>query len=180
MMEYKGYQADVQFDADDEVFHGRVINLRDGITFEATDVATLKTEFRAAVDGYLAFCAERNEEPDRPFSGRFVVRMEPEVHRKVARASAMEHMSLNGWVIRHLDICAAKIIDASPGPAAVASQTPIWRHSISRRLDRSSQVLVASRQGVALSTRTTKRQGGFGTAVKQLGMTLPEGEQHDT
>jgi len=97
-MEYKGYSASILFDGDAEVLHGTVLHIRDTVTFEAESVADLKREFHASVDDYLAFCADRGEEPDRPFSGRFVLRLDPEVHRAVATLAELRGVSLNTWV----------------------------------------------------------------------------------
>ena len=83
MMEYKGYIGKVEFDDDADIFHGEVINLRDVITFQGDSVEEIRQAFRESVDDYLAFCAERNEEPEKPFSGKFVVRIPPELHRKI-------------------------------------------------------------------------------------------------
>jgi predicted HicB family RNase H-like nuclease len=74
-MKYKGYEAVVQFDEDANVFHGEVINTSDVITFQRTSVKELKKAFEESVEDYLAFCKERGEEPDKPFSGNFVVRI---------------------------------------------------------------------------------------------------------
>lgn len=70
-MTYKGYGAKVEFDYDAQVFHGQVINTCDVIFFEATSVEELNREFHFSIDDYLAMCAERGEEPDRPCSGRY-------------------------------------------------------------------------------------------------------------
>jgi predicted HicB family RNase H-like nuclease len=78
MMEYKGYVGKVEFDDDVGVFHGEVMNTRDVITFQGTSAAELKTAFQDSVDDYLAFCAERGEEPDKPFSGQFKTTTEME------------------------------------------------------------------------------------------------------
>lgn len=78
MMEYKGYFARVEFD-DADIFHGEVINLRDVITFEGETVNELKQAFKDSVDDYLSFCAERGEDPEKSYSGKFVVRVEPEL-----------------------------------------------------------------------------------------------------
>ena len=66
MMTYRGFGAKVEFDYDARVFHGRVINTRDVIFFEGTSVDELTKEFRFSIDDYLAMCAQRGEEPDRP------------------------------------------------------------------------------------------------------------------
>lgn len=97
-MEYKGYTAKVEFDSDANLFHGQVLDIRDVITFQGTSVDELWEEFRASVDDYLEWCKERGEEPDKPFSGRFVVRLSPELHRAVAVKAGLEGKSLNTWV----------------------------------------------------------------------------------
>ena len=80
---YKGYTAIVEFDSDEMVLHGRLANLQDVVSFHAESVGQLHAAFEEAVDDYLNLCRERGEEPDRPYSGRFVVRLDPELHRPV-------------------------------------------------------------------------------------------------
>ena len=82
MLEYKGYVGQVEFDDSVGIFHGRVINTRDIITFEGTSVKEIQQALQGSVDDYLEWCAERGEEPDKPFSGKFTVRIDPELHRK--------------------------------------------------------------------------------------------------
>ncbi len=98
MMEYKGYFAKVDLDPDARVFHGEVINLRDVITFEADCVDDLLKEFHDSVDDYLDFCAERGEEPERPFSGKFVLRLESDLHKEIFIKSKLSNKSLNSWI----------------------------------------------------------------------------------
>jgi predicted HicB family RNase H-like nuclease len=98
MMEYKGYFAKVEFDDDANIFHGEIINLRDVITFEGKAVEELRQAFRDSVDDYLDFCAERGEAPEKPYSGKFVVRVEPELHKTITIEARKEGKSLNAWV----------------------------------------------------------------------------------
>ena len=102
MIEYKGYIGQVEFDDEASIFHGRVINTRDVITFHGTSVAELRKALRKSVDVYLDFCAERGEEPDKPFSGQFVTRVSPELHRKASLAASRAGISLNSWVAEQL------------------------------------------------------------------------------
>ena len=97
-MTYKGYDAAVKFDEDAGVFHGEVINTRDVITFQGKSVRKLQKGFRDSVDEYLRFCAERGEQPDKPYSGHFVVRVTPELHRELAVRAGREGLSLNAFV----------------------------------------------------------------------------------
>jgi predicted HicB family RNase H-like nuclease len=102
MMEYKGYIAKVELDNEAEIFHGEVINLRDVITFQGTSVAELQQALQESVEDYLAFCAERGEEPEKPFSGKFSLRLDPELHRQIALQARLENKSLNSWVNERL------------------------------------------------------------------------------
>ena len=104
MIEYKGYIGQVEFDDEANIFHGEVINLRDVVTFQGATVHELREAFRDSVDDYLTFCAERGEAPEKPYSGRFVVRVEPELHKAVAMHAKVEHKSLNAWVHDTLEL----------------------------------------------------------------------------
>jgi len=103
MMEYKGYVGKVEFDDEADIFHGEVVNLRDMITFQGESVQELRQAFQESIDDYLAFCAERNEEPEKPFSGTFTVRIAPELHRAIAVQSKLVDQSLNHWVSEALE-----------------------------------------------------------------------------
>jgi len=102
MMEYKGYIGVVEFDDAAGIFHGEVVNTRDVITFQGKSVAEIKKAFRESVDDYLQFCEKRGEEPDKPFSGKFVLRMEPGLHRALAIAARREKKSLNSLIVEKL------------------------------------------------------------------------------
>ncbi len=97
-MEYKGYVAKVEFDDEADIFHGEVINLRDVITFEGQSVAELRQAFEDSIEDYLDFCRQRNEDPEKPFSGKFSVRVDPELHRKITTQARLANKSLNKWV----------------------------------------------------------------------------------
>jgi len=103
MMEYNGYIGKVEFDDEASLFHGEVIGTRDVITFQGASVAELTKAFHESVDDYLAFCNERGETPDKPFSGQFVTRISPQLHRAVNAAAAMSDQSLNAWVTEQLE-----------------------------------------------------------------------------
>ena len=103
MMEYKGYFAKVEFDDETDIFHGEVINLRDVVTFQGQTVDELHQAFRDSIDDYLEFCAERGEEPDKPYSGKLTLRIPPGVHAAIATAAETSGKSLNKWVADILD-----------------------------------------------------------------------------
>jgi predicted HicB family RNase H-like nuclease len=98
MIEYKGYTGIFEFDADLCTFTGHVVDLRDQIYFEGSSVMELKESMRRAVDHYLEVCEARGEEPDRPYSGNFLLRLGPGLHRAAATAAASRGTSLNSWL----------------------------------------------------------------------------------
>ncbi|MBN3906271.1 MAG: type II toxin-antitoxin system HicB family antitoxin [Nostoc sp. NMS1] len=106
-MKYKGYEASVEFDAEADIFHGEVINIRDVITFQGSSVEELKQAFSDSVDDYLDFCRERGEDADKPFSGKFMVRIDPDLHKKIVVKAKKEGQSLNSLVEKSLRLYAS-------------------------------------------------------------------------
>jgi predicted HicB family RNase H-like nuclease len=100
MLEYKGYIGTIE--AEDGVFSGRIVGLRDVITFEGATFAEVEQAFRDSIDDYLAFCAQRGEPPDRPYSGKIPLRVSPETHRRAAMRAQSEGLSLNQWIARRI------------------------------------------------------------------------------
>jgi len=103
MMDYKGYLATVEYDDEAGIFHGEVVNTRAVITFQGVSVDELHREMAASIEDYLAWCAERGKEPEKPYSGTLLVRATPTLHRAVAQAAAREHESVNAWVTHTLE-----------------------------------------------------------------------------
>lgn len=97
VMTYKGYAARVEFDAEDEIFFGRIAGIRDGVGFHANTVADLKAAFHDAVDDYLDTCAKIGKPPQKPYSGNLMLRIDPAIHAKAAMAAELAGKSLNQW-----------------------------------------------------------------------------------
>jgi predicted HicB family RNase H-like nuclease len=83
MMQYKGYIASIEYDDKAEIFHGEVLNVRDVITFHGRTVSELKKALKGSVEDYLEFCKSRGESPEEPYPGRFAVRLDPSLHRRL-------------------------------------------------------------------------------------------------
>jgi predicted HicB family RNase H-like nuclease len=96
-MVYKGYAARIEFDGDDEIFFGKIAGIQDSISFHADTVADLKKAFHEAVDDYVATCARVGKDPQKPYSGNLMLRVEPALHSQVATAAEMAGLSLNQW-----------------------------------------------------------------------------------
>ncbi len=97
ILEHRGYRARVEFDADDELFFGRIAGIRDGVSFHADSVEALVAAFREAVDDYIETCAKVDKKPERPFSGKLMLRVDPMVHARSVEAAELAGKSLNQW-----------------------------------------------------------------------------------
>jgi predicted HicB family RNase H-like nuclease len=102
MMKYKGYTGHVEYDDEAKIFHGDVLGIKDVVTFQGTTVDEIEQAFRHSVDDYLAFCAERGEEPDRSFSAKFNLRIPPELHAKLSIEAQLQGESLNNYITKML------------------------------------------------------------------------------
>ena len=103
-MTYKGYTARVEYDERDNLFVGRILGIRDIISFHGETVTELRTEFELAVKDYLADCTERGIHPEKPASGKLLLRVPPEVHGRALVAAQAAGKSLNQWateVLQH-------------------------------------------------------------------------------
>jgi predicted HicB family RNase H-like nuclease len=102
MIQYKGYTAVIEYLPKEKSLHGRIVDVRDVISFDASSADELEDKMREAVDDYIAFCEEQGIEAAKPFSGRFNVRMTPDMHRAVSTAAEHEGRSMNEWVVDKL------------------------------------------------------------------------------
>ncbi len=103
MMKYKGYIGKVEYDDEAHILVGNVINTRTVITFQGTTVEEIEREFRASVDDYLEWCAEDGVEPEKPYSGKFNVRVQPELHQRAAAGARATGVSLNRFVEKSIE-----------------------------------------------------------------------------
>ncbi|MDC0834053.1 HicB protein [Geitlerinema sp. FC II] len=98
MFKYKGYTGNVEIDIESKFLHGRILDIKDVVTFEGSTVEELEKAFQDSVDDYLELCEELGEEPDKPFSGNFPFRTTPELHHQIFLASKKAGKSMNAWM----------------------------------------------------------------------------------
>lgn len=111
LMTYKGYVAKVDYDDEDVVFYGTVVDIRDTITFSGASAIELRSSFESAIDDYLAFYEERGREPSRPFSGKVQLRLSSSLHRQSVITAASRKESLNAFFV----FCISTTLGASGG-----------------------------------------------------------------
>lgn len=101
-MSHGGYAARIEFDERDNVFVGRILGSRSIVSFHDETVGELRREFAAAVDDDLHDCEEQGIEPERPASGRLLLRIPPDVHSRAVVAAQAEGKSMNQWATEAL------------------------------------------------------------------------------
>ncbi len=102
-MNYKGYVGKIEYDEDAHIFAGEVINTRTVITFQGETVREIEDAFRNSVDDYLEWCAEDGIEPEKPYSGKFQVRINPAIHQEASIKSKLMGISLNSFVEKAIE-----------------------------------------------------------------------------
>ena len=102
-MKYDDYIATIEFDPEIDMFIGCVINLSGPVTFYGKSTTELKREFKKSIQVYLDVCKERGIQPEKPYSGRFNIRMTPQQHRYFAQLAAAKGKSLNTWALETLE-----------------------------------------------------------------------------
>jgi len=103
ILTYKGYQGNFEYDQEADIFHGDVLHINDVITFQGRSIDELKEALAESIEVYLEYCAEKGKEPQKPFSGTFNVRLNPEIHQRLAMQAAHDGVSLNKWVANTLE-----------------------------------------------------------------------------
>ncbi|MEE8057434.1 MAG: type II toxin-antitoxin system HicB family antitoxin [Pseudomonadales bacterium] len=102
-MMYKGYAARIEYDADDRIFIGHIATIRDIVGFHGSTVDELELAFHEAVNDYLAACEKLGQKPNKPYSGKLMLRVPPEIHAAVATAAEVGGKSINQWATDVLD-----------------------------------------------------------------------------
>jgi len=95
---YKDYIGSVHFNADDEVFFGKIEGIEDLVTFEGNSVVEVKKAFEEAVDDYVGICEETGKSIEKSYKGSFNIRIPPEIHKKAKRLALMKGISLNQFI----------------------------------------------------------------------------------
>lgn len=103
ILSYKGYEARLEYDTGSDEFFGIVTNIPDTIHFQGRSIDELREEFKNSVEAYLAHCKKIGKSPQKPYSGKFVLRVSPDLHRRLAEAARKNDESLNTLASRALE-----------------------------------------------------------------------------
>jgi len=96
-MTYKNFSARIEFDGEDGIFFGFIAGISDRISFHADNVTGLTSAFHEAVDDYIDACARVGKEPQKPYSGKLMLRISPVTHANVAKAAELSGKSITKW-----------------------------------------------------------------------------------
>ncbi|HFD31708.1 MAG TPA: type II toxin-antitoxin system HicB family antitoxin [Gammaproteobacteria bacterium] len=99
---YKGYTGTIDASIEDECLHGKILFIKDIITYEGNTVEDIKTSFEEAVDRYLAYCKKTGKPANKPYSGTFNVRVGQETHRKAVEIAYHRNITLNDFVAQSI------------------------------------------------------------------------------
>ncbi len=102
-LQHLGYDGSVEYSAEDKMLHGRVVGIRDMISFGGKSVRELEKNFREAVEEYIEFCKKRGKAPDKPFKGSLNVRLREGLHSKVAIFAEKNDVKINTVINDALD-----------------------------------------------------------------------------
>ena len=98
IMEYKGYAAKVEYSHGDGLFAGRIAGIKDIVSFHGSTVDELQKNFKEAVDDYVEFCEQEGMKPQRPYSGKLMLRIDPSLHAQIAKKAELDHVPINKWI----------------------------------------------------------------------------------
>jgi predicted HicB family RNase H-like nuclease len=96
-MIYKGYAARIEYSEEDGCFVGHIAGIKDVVGFHGDSVKDLRAAFQEAVDDYLETCESLGRAPQKPYSGKLMLRIPPEVHARAAMMAEAHGKSLNQW-----------------------------------------------------------------------------------
>ena len=103
MMELESYKAKIEYDPEIDMFRGEILGLNGSADFYGKSSDELRREFKKSLQVYLEVCEEKGISPRKEYSGKFNLRIPPELHSKIAAKATSEHKSINQWVAESLE-----------------------------------------------------------------------------
>jgi predicted HicB family RNase H-like nuclease len=103
IMTFKGHKAKIEYDPEIDMFRGEILGLNGGADFYGKTPDELRKEFKKSLKVYFDVCKEKGIEPYKDYSGKFNLRIPPNLHAELAARAAAEGKSLNKWVAETLE-----------------------------------------------------------------------------
>lgn len=107
LMTVDDFHAVIEFDSDLDLFRGEILGLNGGADFYGKSPKELRAEFKRSLQVFLEVCKEKGIEPRRQYSGKFNLRISPELHEKLAIAAQAQGKSINALAQEALRDCVA-------------------------------------------------------------------------
>jgi predicted HicB family RNase H-like nuclease len=102
-MEIESYKAKIEYDPEIDMFRGEILGLNGGADFYGKSPSELRREFKKSLKAFLEVCEETGINPRKEYSGKFNLRIPPELHREIAAIATAEEKSINQWVADTLE-----------------------------------------------------------------------------
>lgn len=103
IMEHESYRAKIEYDPEIDMFRGEILGLNGGADFYGKSPAELRREFKKSLKAFLEVCEETGISPKKEYSGKFNLRISPELHGEIAVIATVEEKSINQWVADALE-----------------------------------------------------------------------------
>ncbi len=98
IMELDNYKAKIEYDPELDQFRGEILGLNGSADFYGNNPEDLRIEFKNSLDVFLEVCNEKGINPQKEYSGKFNLRIPPQLHSKVAAIATAESKSINQWI----------------------------------------------------------------------------------
>ena len=95
VMTVDGFHAKIEYDPELDLFRGEILGINGGADFFGKTPKTLRAEFKRSLQIFLEVCKEKGIKPRRHYSGKFNLRISPELHEKLAIAAQVQGKSIN-------------------------------------------------------------------------------------
>jgi len=91
-LEHKGYRGTIEYSLEDNLLFGKVIGIRDLISYEGESLSKLQEDFAGAIDDYLIWCEQDGVEPAKPFNGCLgEILISPDIHERLYAFSGVSN-----------------------------------------------------------------------------------------
>jgi predicted HicB family RNase H-like nuclease len=102
LMTVDGYHARIEYNEETDEFRGEILGLSGGADFCGASPDELRREFKKSLEIFFEVCKEKGIEPRRQYSGKFNLRIPPELHEKLAMTAELQGKSLNTLALEAL------------------------------------------------------------------------------